>query len=356
MPSFGLILPIQGNAGALAAHLEELRVEVRAAEQARFDAVFLPEFHQAHGGATVSPLLALAWLSAGTTRIKLGTMVLASPLHDPIRLAEDVLMLDHATRGRVILGLGIAHVPADFALFGRPRTKRGAITDEILDVMEQCWSDRPFRYEGAFFQREGHVTPAPFTTPRPAIWIGAHGPRGLARAAQRADGWICDPERHIDVVARLAKKYREHTLTAGRPAKVALFREGWIADSSAECEERWAAHAMKVRRLYFNVGVYLEEFEPWVKDVHSSEDFTLERLAPGRFLYGDDGQVRDTARQWLEQTGADYMAVRMRHPTGPSHAETLTAIERFGRAVIEPLTATGDRAERAASQRPARSI
>ena len=57
--------------------------------------------------------------------IKLGTLVLAGPLHDPARLAEDVLMLDWATRGRVILGLGTAHMPPDFELYGRPREHRG---------------------------------------------------------------------------------------------------------------------------------------------------------------------------------------------------------------------------------------
>jgi alkanesulfonate monooxygenase SsuD/methylene tetrahydromethanopterin reductase-like flavin-dependent oxidoreductase (luciferase family) len=337
MASFGLVLPIQGDSGDLDQHLEELREEVRAAEAAGFDAVFLPEFHQARGGAIVSPLLMLGWLTAGTTRIKLGTLVLATPLHDPVRLAEDVLMLDHATRGRVILGLGTAHVPVDFELYGRPRAKRGAITDEILDILERCWSNEAFEYDGEFFQRKGHVTPAPFSDPRPTVWIGAHGPKGLARAAARADRWVCDPERDIDAAARLADQYRSLAAAAGRPAKVGLFREAWIGDSREECEEVWAPHPMKVHRLYFNVGVYLEEFEPWVNDIQSRDDFTLERLAPGRFLYGDGDEVRETAKRWLDQTGADYMAVRMRHPTGPSHADTLVAIERFGQSVIEPL-------------------
>lgn len=226
MASFGLVLPIQGSA-PLAVHLEELTEEVQAAERAGFDAVFLPEFHQAHGGAIVSPLLTLGRLTAGTTRIKLGTMVLATPMHDPVRLAEDVLMLDHATRGRVILGVGTGHVPVDFELYGRPRARRYAITDEILDILERCWSDQPFEYDGEFFQRKGHVTPAPFSDPRPPLWIGAHGPKGLARAAERGDAWICDPQRDIDVVARLAARYRDEAAAAGRPARVALFRDAW---------------------------------------------------------------------------------------------------------------------------------
>ncbi len=287
----------------------------------------------------MSPLLVLAWLGARTTRIRLGTLVLAAPLHDPVRLAEDVLMLDHATRGRVVLGLGTAHMPPDFELFGRPRDQRWQTTDELLDVLQACWSGAPFVYDGDVFKRRGHVTPAPYTTPHPPVWIGAHGPRGLERAARRADAWVCDPERHIEVVSGLADRYRAAATRAGRPARVALFREAWIGDSAAECEANWAPHAMRVHRLYFNVGVYTREFEPWVDEIHTREDFTLERLAPGRFLYGDGAQVRATATDWLSRTGAEYLAVRMRHPTGPSHTDTLIAIERFGREVIGPLGA-----------------
>ncbi len=337
MAGFGLVLPIQARDVPLEGLLEELAEEVLAAERAGFEAVFLPEFHQAHGGALVSPLLVLAWLGARTTRIRLGTLVMAAPLHDPVRLAEDALMLDHATRGRVIVGLGSAHMPPDFALFGRPREHRQDLFDELLDVIDACWNNAPFEYEGRFFQRRGHVTPAPFTDSRPPIWIGAHGPRGLRRAGERADAWVLDPERDIDTGVRLADQYREAARAAGRTPKVALFREAWIGESREECEAVWAPHAMKVHRLYFNVGVYLRQFEPWVDEVRSREDFTLERLAPGRFLYGSPAEVRDTARDWLARTGADHIAVRMRHPTGPSHQDTLAAIERFGAEVIAPL-------------------
>ena len=105
-------------------------------------------------------------------------------------------------------------MPPDFELYGRPREHRGAILDELLDVIEACWSNEPFDYEGRFFQRKGHVTPAPYS--RTPIWIGAHGPKGLKRAAERADAWVCDPQRDIDTVARLADEYRGTRRRAGR--------------------------------------------------------------------------------------------------------------------------------------------
>jgi alkanesulfonate monooxygenase SsuD/methylene tetrahydromethanopterin reductase-like flavin-dependent oxidoreductase (luciferase family) len=115
---------------------------------------------------------------------------------------------------------------------------------------------------------------------------------------------------------------------------VALFREAWIGDSAAECEQVWGPHALAVHRLYYNVGVYRKVFEPWVDEVRDRADFTLERLAPGRFLYGDGDTVRDTIRQWCAATGANYLALRFRQPGGPDHRATCEALERFGAEVI----------------------
>lgn len=337
--SFGLILPIQLQGADLRRLFADLREEVRAAERAGFDAFYLPEFHQAHGGAIVSPLLVAGYLVAGTERIRAGSLVLAGPLHDPVRLAEDALMLDWATGGRVVVGLGAGHQATDFALFDKPHRERADVLDELVEVLERCWSGEPFEHEGRWFSRRGHVTPAPFTRPRPPLWFGAHGERGLRRAAERGDAWISDPQRDVDTIARLGAIYRDAAAAAGRPASVAMFREGWIASSREEAERVWAPHALAVHRLYYNVGTYRREFEPWVDEVRERERFTLDRLAPGRFLYGSGAEIRAEAERWLRVTGADHIALRMRFPGGPSHEQTLEAIARFGDEVIAPLAA-----------------
>lgn len=335
MLSVGLVLPIAARDVPLDLLFDQLRAEVAAAERAGFDAVFLTEFHQARGGALVSPLLVGAALLAGTERIRFGTAVLALPLHHPVRLAEDLLMLDHASRGRAILGVGIGHQHPDFALYGVDREQRVARFTEALEVLGLCLTGEPFSAHGF----AGQVTPAPYTKPRPPIWVGAHAPAGLERAARLGDRWICDPQRDVDSAARLAAEYRERAAAAGRPARVALFREAWVGDSRAECEKVWAPHALAVHRLYYNVGVYLPEFEPWAGSLGDRADFTLERVAPGRFLYGAPEEVRATATDWAERTGADYLALRLRHPGGPGHEATLEAIARFGAEVLAPLAA-----------------
>jgi alkanesulfonate monooxygenase SsuD/methylene tetrahydromethanopterin reductase-like flavin-dependent oxidoreductase (luciferase family) len=121
---FGVVLPIQDVQEPLDVLLDQLRAEVRAADEAGFDAFFLPEFHQTRAGGVISPLLAGAALAEGTRRIRVGQAVVPGPLYHPVRLAEDVAMLSWLTRGRALLGVGVGHLPADFELYDVERGTR----------------------------------------------------------------------------------------------------------------------------------------------------------------------------------------------------------------------------------------
>jgi len=333
---FGLVLPIARADGEVTSLLGELVAETLAAERAGFHAVFLPEFHQARGaGAVVSPLLVLAHLAARTQTIRLGTAVLAGPLHHPVRLAEDAIMLDHLTGGgRVVLGLGAGHQEVDFAAFGASHGERGEALDETLDVLELAFSGEPFRHEGRHVRAASvGITPRPLTRPRPEIWIGAHSPSGLDRAARRADRWLADPQRDVETIARLAARYRERCVAHGTTPRIALFREAWIADDRCTAEREWAPHALAVHRLYLHVGAYQPHLEPWTAGL-AREGFTVQRVAPGRFLMGSGPYLRAEVAAWARLTGADYLALRFRHPGGPPHEAVLEALARFGDEVI----------------------
>ena len=207
----GIVLPIQSLTIDLAQLWEELREEVAVAEEAGFDAVFLPEFHQAHGGAFVSPMLLGAGLLQGTKKIKFGPAVLATPLHHPVKLAEDAIMLDWITRGRLILGLGIGHQVPDFEAFGVNRDARAQITEQTIEILEKCFSGEQFTYKSEHFDITAKITPRPYTDPRPPIWMGSHSKAGL-RAGRT-------PGRSVDLRSAAQRRCR-------RPAGRALPRGG----------------------------------------------------------------------------------------------------------------------------------
>src|SRR5882757_2986318 len=165
---FGIILPIQAAGVGLEQLLAELREEVAAADRAGFDAFFLPEFHSVRGpGGLISPMLLGAALAEGTSRIKVGQAVLAAPLHHPVRVAEDLTMLSWLTQGRTILGVGSAHMPPDFDLYGVHRPDRYRLLRELLDVVRAAWSGEPFLLHGY----KGRVTPRPYADTDPEVWM-----------------------------------------------------------------------------------------------------------------------------------------------------------------------------------------
>ena len=74
-----------------------------------------------------------------------------------------------------------------------------------------------------------------------------------------------------------------------------------------------------------------------MNEVKSREDFTFERISAGRFLFGSGEEIVDEVRNWQAISGCEYLALRMRHPGGPTHLETMEAIGRFGAEVISKV-------------------
>ncbi len=331
---FGLVLPIRAAGTPIGSLWDEVVAEAVAAEAAGFDAVFLPDFHQARGGSLTSPLLLGAALLQATSTLRFGTSVLAAPLYHPARLAEDAAMLHQTSGGRFILGVGPGHVPGHFDLFGVPHRGRGEALEQALAALRRALAGENVALDGPAHRGAGPVLAGAPPLDGPPVWIGAHGPRGVARAGRLGDAWLSDPQRDVGTIGQLAEGYRAAAAAAGRVPAVALFRDGWIDDSERACRERWGPHALAVHRLYYNLGTYHRELEPWVDEVWDRADFTFDRLAPGRFLVGDGPTVRATVADWHERTGAGYIAVRLRQPGGPGHRETLQAIARFGAEVV----------------------
>ena len=135
---YGVVLPIQAIGQSLDEFLGELITEAQVAEESGFDSVFLPEFHQARNGAVISPTVIGAAILQATSTLRFGTAVLAAPLHHPVRIAEDALMLDWLSHGRFILGLGAGHQITDFVAYGVDHGTRIEQFEEILHILEPC--------------------------------------------------------------------------------------------------------------------------------------------------------------------------------------------------------------------------
>jgi alkanesulfonate monooxygenase SsuD/methylene tetrahydromethanopterin reductase-like flavin-dependent oxidoreductase (luciferase family) len=216
----------------------QLLSEAEKAEGAGFDGVFVPERHARTECMFPSPLPLLAAIAARTQRVKIGTDILMPPLYNPVDLAQSTALIDVLSRGRLILGVG--YHPRYFAHFGVPIKQREGRFEESLEILKKAWTTPgPFAHHGKYYDYEAiHLTPKPYQRPGPPIWIGAFGPKSIARAGRLADAWTMAPffDRIEDIKAQVSI-YRDAAAKAGRAPHIALLRDGWLANTREEAEQ-----------------------------------------------------------------------------------------------------------------------
>lgn len=145
-------------------------------------AISCEEHHLAATGWLPSPLLMAAAVAGRTTNARISINALLVPLYDPVRLAEDIAVLDHLAAGRFSFVAGIGYRPEEYRAAGRDFGSRGALMDECLQVMLAAWRDEAFEYRGAMI----NVTPKPRTKPHPLLFIGGMSAAAARRAARFA--------------------------------------------------------------------------------------------------------------------------------------------------------------------------
>jgi alkanesulfonate monooxygenase SsuD/methylene tetrahydromethanopterin reductase-like flavin-dependent oxidoreductase (luciferase family) len=150
------------------------------ADEKGFDLISLSEHHATDDGFLPSPIAMAGCIAGRTRRIRIGIIALLLPLYDPVKLAEDLAVLDLASGGRVGLTAGIGYRPEEYAMFGRDFGKRGALMDENLDVLLRAWRGEEFEYGG----RRVKLSPLPASQPHPFLTVGGTGRKGALRAAR----------------------------------------------------------------------------------------------------------------------------------------------------------------------------
>jgi alkanesulfonate monooxygenase SsuD/methylene tetrahydromethanopterin reductase-like flavin-dependent oxidoreductase (luciferase family) len=176
------------------------------ADRLGFVSVTLSEHHGSPDGYLPSPMVLAAAIAARTENIRLMLAALIAPLHDPIRLAEDLAVLDVVSNGRVIPVLSAGYVESEFAAFGVRLGDRRRVMDEIVPFLERAWSGEPFEHRGATVR----VTPRPVQRPRPPIFMGGSTAAAARRAARLADHFLPSLPEYFEI-------FREERLRLGRP-------------------------------------------------------------------------------------------------------------------------------------------
>ncbi|MGH7819032.1 MAG: TIGR03619 family F420-dependent LLM class oxidoreductase, partial [Candidatus Binatia bacterium] len=169
-----------------------------------------PDDAEGSGGRYLDPLATLAFLAGATRRIGLGTGVLVLPYRPALPTAKWVATIQELSGNRLRLGVGVGWMEAEFRALGVERKRRGAITDETLDLIHRCFSADEVEENGRKFL----FLPRP---PRPPIYVGGFPPRAFDRVLRFGEGWM---PTGIDAaaLAPAVTELRDRAAAAGKRA------------------------------------------------------------------------------------------------------------------------------------------
>jgi alkanesulfonate monooxygenase SsuD/methylene tetrahydromethanopterin reductase-like flavin-dependent oxidoreductase (luciferase family) len=153
------------------------------ADRHRASTIIISEHHGSPDGYLPSPLTMAAAVAARTEKASILLAALVLTLRDPVATAEDAIVVDLLSGGRLVILLAPGYVPDECAMFGVPFDRRGAMFEEKVAAFCQALTGEPFDYQG----RTITVTPGPLQRPRPPVLMGGGVPR---RAARLADGYM----------------------------------------------------------------------------------------------------------------------------------------------------------------------
>ena len=181
------------------------------ADEQGLDVVVLSEHHGVDDGYLPAPVTLAAAIAGRTRRINISIAAVLVPLHDPIRLAEQLAVLDLASGSRVSLVAGLGYRDEEFAMAGVERRQRGKLLEEYVDVLRRAWTGEPFEWRG----RTIRVTPRPRNPPM--VLLGGSTDAAARRAARLRAGFFPAVGD-----ARLADLYRAECERLG-------FRGGFVS-------------------------------------------------------------------------------------------------------------------------------
>lgn len=168
--------------------------------------ITISEHHGSPDGYLPSPIPMVAAMAARTTNVRFMIAAVIAPFHDPLRLAEDLVVLDNLSNGRVDLIVAGGYVHEEFAMFDVPMNQRGKRVTEAVATLKAAFTGEPFEYRGRTVQ----VTPAPFRPGGPTISLGGSSEPAARRAARIADGFMPSVPEVWDF-------YRDEVVKLGRP-------------------------------------------------------------------------------------------------------------------------------------------
>lgn len=321
----------------------EQAVEIaEVCEQNLFDTAWFSEQHFSNYGYSPNPIIIATAAARQTSRIRIGLAVAAIPLWHPIRLAEDLALLDILSQGRLDVGIGKGYQHHVFRGMGIDIEERQERYEEVLDSMLAAWSSDSLQLNGKFWQTDQavNVLPKPLQQPHPPIWVAVTSEQGIREVAATdfhvfgSSNWVIgnqgakDHELYIQQRRAVGKEDDRWTYALNRQLRVLEPHEDRDA-AWADFRDRSLYTLRLARRLRWDSVTY----DRGVLTAEPIDDEPTDEELRNRTLFGTPAEIVEEILRYRQELDVS-MIITQADFGGEPHERVCRSLELFGTEVI----------------------
>ena len=333
-----------------------------------YDGVGLNEHHTTPHGLMNSPNMMAVAGAQRTKQLKFFILGNLLPLHNPLRIAEELAMADCISRGRIMAGFARG-VPREYKVYDVPMAESRARFDEALAVILRAWQEDVFSHQGEFWNfKDIAIWPRPYQQPHPPVWIPFTGSKETIECAAAGNFGAAIHHPHRGVVQDMIAYFGKMLAKSGHrisPDQICMMTDAWVAESGAKAVEEYAPYF-----LYFNNVLWHHGGNPpgqkanpvatgYVKS--SSYDYVRPenageavvdrekaralnrpdvetKVASGELAFGNPKEVTERLIEQAEAIGANKLLINVSFGAMPNDL-FMEQVRRFGREVLPKLQA-----------------
>ena len=322
--------------------LDETTEQVQYAESLGFYSAWLAEHHFTRYSIGSSSLIVATHIAARTSTIRLGTAVLVSPLHNPIRLAEDTATLDVLSGGRLDVGFGRGTFGYEYGGFGVDPEESQERFRESMAVVQGLWTTPGFTHHGKYCDVDNvNLVPTVIQDPHPPIYIAASRSQSTLDFAVSTGHTLCiavvqDTADSLDLCRRFVEQSAHSGFNVPK-SRIPFFRYIHVAETEEEARRNtmerlnWVVDIMQWRNFFRRGSEVYQRMEDW-RRTRQELPVSYEYLAENRAIIGTPDQCAAKIERLREQ-GIEYFGCNFDFG-GMEHARVLKSMKLFAEEVL----------------------
>ncbi|MEM9623945.1 MAG: LLM class flavin-dependent oxidoreductase [Pseudomonadota bacterium] len=292
-------------------------------DQMGLDQIWFTEHHFVADGYLPAWIPVAAAAAAVTRNVRFSSDICLLPFANPVRLAEDLAVLDNLSNGRVEVGLGMGYAPHEFAGFGIPVSRRVSLMDEGLDVLRLAFSGERFSYQGKRYQfNDVQITPGYVQPGGPPMWVAAMSAAGARRAAAQGAHFLPQGDRTQTLDVWHSENKRLGQTVSDR--RVGIIKGVFVTD---DVDREWPPVRDSER---YRMGLYKQFF------AQSKTDFGAGEHIPQNWVVGNVAHCVAELTQFMTTYGVTDL-VTWGIPPGLTSAVMENSLQRFVTEVVPGL-------------------